>query len=357
MIKEAIQLLVDKKDLTERQAADVMREIMSQEATDAQIAAFAVALRMKGETVDEITGCARVMREKAVKIKTRRRAIPDGEPAVGIDRDEINVEDESIVDTCGTGGDKTKTFNVSTATAFVVAGAGVTVAKHGNRAVSSACGSADVLEKLGLNLDVTPEKVEECLSVVGIGFLYAPMMHGAMKHAAGPRRQIGIRTIFNILGPLTNPASANAQVLGVYAPELTEKLAMVLGKLGARRAFVVHGMDSTDEISVTGVTRVSELSGGGVRTYRVTPDNFGVKRAKPEDIKGGDSEENASIILAVLKGEKGPRRDIVLINSSAALVAACRAPDFASGVKLAEQSIDSGGALRKLESLREMCGK
>lgn len=353
MIKEAIQLLIDKKDLTESQAAEVMKEIMTGGATDAQIAAFAVALRMKGETVDEISGCAGVMRSYAVKIKINRSS--SAPRAIGIDRDEINVEDETIVDTCGTGGDKTKTFNVSTATAFVVAGAGVVVAKHGNRAVSSSCGSADVLEKLGLNLDVPPSKVEECLGSVGIGFLYAPLMHGAMKYAAGPRKQIGVRTIFNILGPLTNPAGANAQVLGVYSPELTEKLALVLGKLGAKRAFVVHGMDSTDEISITGATRVSELSGGSVRTYRVNPEDFGLKRARPEDIKGGDADENAAIILSVLKGQIGPPRDIVLANAAAALVAASAARDLKDGVKLAADSIDTGAALKKLESLKDMC--
>ncbi|MDI6757493.1 MAG: anthranilate phosphoribosyltransferase [Endomicrobiia bacterium] len=353
MIKEAIQLLADKKDLAEHYAAEAMKEIMTGGATDAQIAAFAVALRMKGETVDEISGCAGVMRSYAVKIKINR--VSSAARAIGIDRDEINVEAETIVDTCGTGGDKTKTFNVSTATAFVVAGAGIVVAKHGNRAVSSSCGSADVLEKLGLNLDVPPAKVEECLGKVGIGFLYAPLMHGAMKYAAGPRKQIGVRTIFNILGPLTNPAGANAQVLGVYSPELTEKLALVLGKLGAKRAFVVHGMDSTDEISITGATRVSELSGGGVRTYRVNPEDFGLKRARPEDIKGGDADENAAIILSVLKGQIGPPRDIVLANAAAALVAASAARDLKDGVKLSEDSIDTGAALKKLESLKDMC--
>lgn len=360
MIQDIIRLVVEKKDLTEEQAMDAMKDIMSGNATDAQIAAFAIALRMKGETVEEITGCARVMREFAVKIKVKTdssEVSPSvGDTVVDIDRDEINIDKETIVDTCGTGGDKTKTFNVSTATAFVVAGCGVKVAKHGNRAVSSLCGSADVIEKLGVNINVPPEKVEECVNEVGIGFLYAPLLHGAMKYAAPARKQIGVRTIFNILGPLTNPAGASAQVLGVYSAELTDKLAEVLGRLGSKRAFVVHGMDFTDEISITGLTRISELKNGKVETYVVEPEDFGVTRASIEDVQGGrNAEENAAIILDILKGEKSPRRDIVLINAAAALVAAGVTADFKEGIAKAARSIDSGAALKKLELLKSKC--
>jgi len=368
MIQDIIRLLVEKKDLTEQQAMDAMSEIMDGKATESQIAAFAVALRMKGETVDEITGCARVMRGHAVKIKVSRRQQSrdkksaetirsSGQDAVvGIDRDEINIDLETIVDTCGTGGDKTKTFNVSTATAFVVAGAGVVVAKHGNRAVSSLCGSADVIEKLGVDINIPPQKVEECVNEIGIGFLYAPLLHGAMKYAAPVRKQIGVRTIFNILGPLTNPAGAGAQVLGVYSAELTDKLAEVLGRLGSKRAFVVHGLDFTDEISITGLTRISELKDGKVNTYVAEPEDFGVARASIESVAGGrNADENAAIVLAVLKGEKSPRRDIVLINAAAALVAAGAAQDFREGVALAARSIDSGAAFNKLELLKKKC--
>ncbi|MGQ9629142.1 MAG: anthranilate phosphoribosyltransferase [bacterium] len=349
MIKESIMKIVSGENLTEREAIGTMNEIMDGEATDAQIAAFIVGLRMKGETVSEITGCAKAMRDHAIRINARANRVVD------IDREEINIDEETIVDTCGTGGDGTNTFNISTATAFVVAGAGLTVAKHGNRAVSSSTGSADVLEALGVNLDVTPEKVEECISKIGIGFLYAPLLHSAMKYAIGPRRQIGIRTIFNILGPLTNPARANVQILGVYSQELTEVMARVLGNLGCRRAFVVHGMDSLDEISITGETRVSELTAEGeVRTYSVTPEDFGLKRSSSADIRGGDAKGNAAIIESILKGERGPRRDIVLANAAAAIVAGGKAKDLREGVRVAEESIDSGRALKKLEALKAM---
>ena len=350
MIKEAISKIVMKEDLTRQEAIDVMTEIMTGQATEAQIASFITALRMKGETVDEITGCAQVMREHATRIKVKKNP-------VDIDRDEINIDWETIVDTCGTGGDKTKTFNVSTATAFVVAGCGVVVAKHGNRAVSSKCGSADVLEELGINLELSSEKVGECLNKIGIGFLYAPLLHSAMKYAIGPRRQIGIRTIFNILGPLTNPADANAQVLGVYSADLTEKLAYVLKNLGSKSAFVVHGMDSVDEISITGETQISELKNGGIRTYKIKPEDFGIKRASSGDITGGNAGENAKIIYEILKGTKGPKRDIVIINAAAALTAAGKSKNIAEGIKLAEKSIDSGRALKKMEELKRVCGK
>ncbi len=344
MLKEAIYKVVTRQDLTEAEMVAVMEVIMEGRATEAQIGAFITALRMKGETVAEITAAAKVMRAKATRI-------PIANNIVDLDRDEINVDRETVVDTCGTGGDATSTFNVSTTTAFVVAGAGLRVAKHGNRAVSSRCGSADVIEALGINLTLTPEEVAQCVNEVGIGFLFAPQLHGAMRFAIGPRREIGIRTIFNILGPLTNPAGANVQVLGVYAPDLTEPLAQVLGNLGARSAFVVFGEGSFDEISIVGPTRVSELKDGKVRTYTVTPEDFGLKRATLNDIKGGDVFENARIVRQVLEGEGGPREDMVALNTAAALIAAGLSPDFASGVALARDTIKSGKAIEKLEAL------
>jgi anthranilate phosphoribosyltransferase len=324
-----------------------MEVIMSGQATPAQIGAFITALRLKGETVEEITGAARVMRRKATRIRVDNDQI-------NIDRDEINLDLETIVDTCGTGGDGTNTFNVSTTTAFVVAGCGLRVAKHGNRSVSSLCGSADVIESLGVNLDVPPVVVEKCLNEVGIGFLYAPALHSAMKYAIGPRREIGIRTIFNILGPLTNPAGANVQVLGVYKKELTSVLAEVLGGLGSRSAFVVYGEGSFDEISITGKTYLSELKDGRVDTYTIEPEDFGLPRAIPDDIRGGEVQENARIVLSVLQGERGARRDMVLLNAAAALVAARRAADFPEGITQAAEAIDSGRALEKLEGLKKI---
>ena len=300
MLKEAIYKVVTRQDLTEGEMVRAMEVIMGGEATEAQIGAFITALRMKGETVAEITAAAKVMRAKATRI-------PLGNNLVDLDRDEINVDWETIVDTCGTGGDATSTFNVSTTTAFVVAGAGLRVAKHGNRAVSSRCGSADVIEALGINLNLTPAQVAQCINEVGIGFLFAPQLHGAMRFAIGPRREIGIRTIFNVLGPLTNPAGANVQVLGVYDPGLTEPLAQVLGNLGTKSAFVVFGEGSFDEISIVGPTRVSELKDGTVRTYTITPEDFGMKKATLADIKGGDVFENARIVRRVLAGEGGPK--------------------------------------------------
>ncbi len=345
MIKEAIGKLIEKKDLTRDEIYQVMDEIMSGRTTGAQIGTFLTALRLKGETVEEITGAALLMREKAVTI--------DMGPTVDIDREEINIDAETILDTCGTGGSGTNTFNISTATAFVVAGAGLKVAKHGNRSVSSRCGSADVLEALGVKIDMPPEKTAQAIKEIGIGFLYAPLFHGAMKYAIGPRREIGIRTIFNILGPLTNPAKANVQILGVYKENLTELMANVLSKLGEKRAYVVHGLDTLDEITITGKTKVSELKEGKVKTYYVTPEDFGLERARLEDIKGGDIEENVRAILSVLNGEKGPRRDVVLLNASAALVAGGKAKDLKEGIKLAEEAIDSGRAKEKLELLKK----
>lgn len=348
MLKAAIKMVVDGADLSEKEMEAAMEIIMSGQATPAQIGAFITALRLKGETVAEITGAARVMRRKATRIQV-------DSSLVNIDRDEINLDLETIIDTCGTGGDGTSTFNVSTTTAFVVAGCGLRVAKHGNRSVSSLCGSADVIERLGVNLDVSPRVVEKCLQQAGIGFLYAPALHGAMKYAIGPRKEIGIRTVFNILGPLTNPAGANVQVLGVYDARLTAILAGVLRNLGSRSAFVVYGEDSLDEISITGRTLVSELKNGEVRTYTVEPEDFGLARAGGlDEIRGGDAQENADIVLSVLRGEKGARRDMVLLNASAGLVAAGRARDFREGIREAAASIDSGRALEKLELLKEL---
>ena len=335
-IKTAIQKAIDRKDLSEEEMVAVMDEIMSGEATDAQIGAFIIALRMKGETVEEITGAVRVMRDKATRIET------------GVD----TAAGGTIVDTCGTGGDGSGTFNVSTTTAFVVAGAGLTVAKHGNRSISSNCGSADVLEAAGVKLDISPEQVGQCVQQVGIGFLFAPMLHGAMKHAIGPRQQIGVRTIFNILGPLTSPAGANVQLIGVFSADLTEPLANVLGKLGSRRALVVHGEGNLDELTVTGATRVSELRDGKVTTYEVTPEEVGLSRATLENLKGGkDAGESAQQMRRVLAGEAGAKRDMVLLNSGAALLAAGVAESLVDGVKQAAAIIDSGKAARKLDEL------
>lgn len=332
MIKEAISKLVEKTDLTEEESEHVMEEIMSGSATQAQIASYLTALRMKGETVEEITGSARVMRNKVTR---------------------INVNDPHVVDTCGTGGDRSGTFNISTTTAFVVAGAGVTVAKHGNRSVSSQCGSADVLKALGVNIDVPPERVEKCVNEIGIGFLFAPLYHPAMRHAIGPRQEIGIRTMFNILGPLTNPAGASSQVLGVYAAHLTETLAHVLMNLGSSHCFVVHGSDGLDEITITGETMVSEGYNGTVKSYKIRPGDFNIKIGTLEDIKGGSAEDNASIVLKILQGEKGPRRDVVLLNAAAGIMASGKVPDASAAIKAAEEAIDSGSAMGKLEALRK----
>ena len=344
MIKEAIGKVVAGDNLEEDEMHRAMDEIISGTATSAQIAALITALRLKGETVDEITGAARAMREKAMKMNLNNHLVT-------VDRDEINVEDETILDTCGTGGDGTHTFNVSTATALVAAGGGVKVAKHGNRAVSSLCGSSDVLEGLGVNLDISATDVERCIRELGIGFLYAPLFHSAMKHALGPRQEIGIRTIFNLLGPLTNPAGASAQVLGVYAPQLTEKMALVLNRLSTREAFVVCGEGTFDEISICGPTKVSHMKNGDVRTYEMTPEEYGFSRAPIEAIKGGNPRENAQIIRDIVDGEKGPKRDMVILNSAAAFVAAGLASDFKEGFERANDSIDSGRAREKLDSL------
>ncbi|MBN1621657.1 MAG: anthranilate phosphoribosyltransferase [Endomicrobiales bacterium] len=346
MIKEAISKVVFKNNLTEKEAADVMTEIMSGQASEAQIAAFITGLRMKGETVEEVAGCAKIMRKFATPIRIRS--------GVNVDRDDVNIDRETIIDTCGTGGDRSHTFNISTATAFVVSACGLKVAKHGNRSVSSACGSADVLEALGVNLNVKPEKVEECLAKIGIGFLFAPALHGAMKYAIGPRKQIGIRTVFNVLGPLTNPAGANSQVLGVYSKDLLKMLANVLKKLGTRKAWIVHGADGLDEISITGSTYVAQLSKGKVTTFSISPAKFGLKKSKISGIKGGNAQENAGIIRALFSGEKGPKRDVVLMNAAACLLVGDKVKNIKDGVKLAEDAIDSGKVKEKLERLIEL---
>jgi len=343
IIADALRALVERRDLSRIEAAGAMDAIMSGAATNAQIAAFLVALRMKGETVEELIGFAQVMRQKVVRVRTR------GDEVAGL----TGTDREMLIDTCGTGGDASGTFNVSTATAFVVAGAGLKVAKHGNRSSSTLCGSADVVETLGISLELSPAQVGRCIDEIGIGFMYAPLLHTAMKHVMPARREIGVRTVFNLLGPLTNPAGANAQVIGVASAGLTEPLARVLAELGTIRAFVVHGADGLDEISNTGESQISEVHEGVVRSSRVRPEDFGLPRATIRDLRGGDRGENAQIIRLVLGGEPGPRRDIVLMNVAAALVAGGKARDLKEGVGMASQSIDSGAAASKLAALVE----
>lgn len=347
LITEAIKKAVDRIDLSSDEAEQVLEQIMSGECTDAQIAALLTALRMKGETVDELTGFARVMRKKAAAVRPRSMVAA----ALG------GTEREALIDTCGTGGDVSGSFNVSTATALVVAGAGLRVAKHGNRSVSSQCGSADVVEALGVRIDLPPDRIAECIDEVGIGFLHAPLLHDAMKYVAPARRQMAIRTIFNMLGPLTNPAQADTQVIGVYAPDLTELLAKALSRLGTARAFVVHGMDGLDEISISGATRVTELKNGRLSTRTITPEEYGMKRADLSEIRGGDATTNAQIIREILEGLPGARRDIVLLNAAAALVAGAKAGDFSEGIAKAAVSIDGGLARMKLEQLVEFTNR
>jgi anthranilate phosphoribosyltransferase len=328
---EALKKIIESQDLTESEMVSVMNQIMEGEASPALLAAFLTALRMKGESVGEIVGAARVMREKAV-------AIVSGS--------------ENIVDTCGTGGDGADTFNISTASAFVVAGAGAIVAKHGNRAVSSRSGSADVLKCLGVEISASTETVEKALQEVGIGFLFAPLMHGAMRHAAPVRKELGIRTLFNILGPLTNPAGARAQVIGVYDKYKLRSIALALSDLGSHRAFVVHGSDGLDEITLTGKTHVCELKAGKVEEYDFDPRELGFEYCNAEDLKGGSPEENAGLILEILSGsKKGPCRDIVVLNASAALLAVGRAKSWKEAIELAQKSIESGSASEKLAAL------
>jgi anthranilate phosphoribosyltransferase len=330
-IKDAIRKVADRGSLTEAEAHAAMGQVMDGQATPAQIAALITALRMKGETVEEIAGFARAMRERAQR---------------------ITPSADALIDVVGTGGDRLSTFNISTTAAFVVAAAGGYVAKHGNRAVSRLSGAADVLEALGVQIQVSPEVVRSAIEDIGIGFMFAPLYHAAMKHAVAPRKEIGIRTVFNVLGPLTNPANANFLVVGTYDPALTEIMVQVLGEMGARRAFVVHGLDGLDEVSTVGVTRVSELRYGSVRTYTITPEELGLARSDSASIAGGPPEENAAITTAVLRGENGPRQEIVLANAAAALVAAEIAGDWRDGVALARRAIASGAAYEKLEALR-----
>ncbi len=332
MLTDLIRKLVDGHDLTRDEARAAMEAIMGGEATDAQIACFITALRMKGEVVDEISGCAEAMREKSVRINP-------------------GASEYDIIDTCGTGGDVRSTFNISTAAAFVAAAAGVTVAKHGNRSVSSNSGSADVLRTLGVNIEADVPTVERCLSEVRLGFLFAPLLHPAMKYAIGPRREMGIRTIFNILGPLTNPAGARCQVLGVYDAALTEVLAGVLKALGSKRCFVVHGRDGLDEMTITDATIVSELADGKVTTREVAPEDFGLARCPMEDLVVGSPEESGAAIGEVFSGVTGPRRDIVLLNAAAAIAAAGAAKDIAQGVEVAAEVLDSGRAAETLARL------
>jgi anthranilate phosphoribosyltransferase len=333
-IQESIAKAMDGQDLTEVEAESAMTQIMEGQATPAQIGAFLTALRMKGESVSEIAGCARAMRRSAVPVRPQRP--------------------EALVDTCGTGGDGAGTFNISTTAAFVAAGAGQPVAKHGNRSISSRCGSADVLEALGVNLDLTSDQVAASVDEVGIGFLFAPNLHPAMKHAIGPRRELGVRTIFNVLGPLTNPANASAQVLGVYDPDLTETLAHVLGTLGSQAAFVVHGSGGLDELTTSGPNRVSALRDGRVETHSLDPADLGFHRARSSDLRGGDATENAAITRGILSGTiNGARRDVVVLNAAAALFVGGQAQTLPEGVRLAEGSIGSGSAQRVLDHLIE----
>jgi len=340
MIKQAIALVVTGNDLEEQQMTTVMQEIMSGEATDAQIGSFITALRMKGETIDEIVGAVRVMRDKATFVDC------------GVD----TAAGELLMDIVGTGGDGSGTFNVSTTTAFVVAGAGIPVAKHGNRAVSSSCGSADVLEALGVDLAMAPERVAECVRTVGIGFLFAPMLHGAMKYAIGPRREMGIRTIFNVLGPMTNPAGANVQLTGVFDKALTTTLAEVLARLGMKRTLVVWGEGNMDEMTITGTSHVADAHDGRVETYTVEPEDVGLSRATVAEIKAGATvEDSAAQVREILGNIPGARLDMVLLNAGAALMAAGKAADLKAGVEQAREIIASGAALEKLDSLVAFC--
>ena len=347
MILDALHRIANHAQSLDRtEAREVMSEVLAGKCSDAQIAALLVALRMKGETVEEIVGFAEAIRAAAAPLPIRGT---DALAVSGTGRDAL--AEESLVDTSGTGGDASGTFNISTATALVTAGAGVRVAKHGNRSISSKCGSADVVEALGINIQLSPERAAQCLREVGICFLYAPNLHPAMKQVQGVRRELRMRTMFNLLGPLTNPAHANGQVVGVYSLDLVEKLAEALSMLGLHRALVVHGLDGLDEITITGTTRVAEAREGSVRSYEIEPEEFGMTRAALHEISGGDATENAGIIRAILSGEKSPRRNVVLLNAAAALVAAGKADRIGDAVPLAGHSIDSGAARAKLEAL------
>lgn len=327
-----LNTIVNRQNLSQDQMADMLNTIFSGQATEAQIGAFMAALATKGETFEELAGAARAMRTKAVRVQTLAK---------------------KVIDTCGTGGDASGSFNISTTTAFVIAGAGVTVAKHGNRSVTSKCGSADVLEELGINLSVDPEIVEEAINEIGIGFMFAPLYHGSMKYAMKARTECKIRSIFNMLGPLTNPAAASCQILGVYAPELTEMFGKALDLLGVQKAFVVHGHDGMDEMTTTDLTRVTELNDGMIKTYDVDPLTYFDEYADPKDLLGGDVKRNAAITRAILSGGKGPKQDIVLLNAGAGLVAADAAPTIEKGIDMALRSIETGAAMEKLELLAD----
>ena len=335
MTQQAISTVVSGQDLSAEDSAQVMEEIMTGEATPAQFGAFVTALRLKGETAEEIAGMARVMREKALHVQSKG----------------------DLVDTCGTGGDGSQTINVSTISAFVVTAAGLKVAKHGNRAITSACGSADVLEAAGVKIDLGPEGVERCIQEVGMGFMFAPTFHPAMRYAGPPRREIGIRTVFNILGPLTNPAGARSQVLGIADGSLGEKMALVLQRLGCQHALVVHGEDGLDEVSISAPTQIWELKNDSIFSYSVTPEDLGLSRASADAIRGGSAEENVTAMNRVLSGEKGAARDVVLLNATAALAAGDAVKNLRQGIMVASEAIDSGRAMEKLRALAELSQK
>ncbi len=330
MIKQALTKLVEGINLTEQEAYEVMLEIMQGAASESQIAAYLIGLRIKGEIVEEITGSVKAMREMAMR---------------------IHVGDPQVVDTCGTGGDQSNTFNISTATAFVVAGGGITVAKHGNRSVSSRSGSADVLAAMGVNIDLPTDHVEACVNEIGIGFLFAPLYHGAMKHCAKPRSEMGIRTLMNIMGPLSNPAGAGIQILGVYDHALTEKLAQVLIRLGTQHCFVLHGKDGLDELTLTDFTYVSEGKAGRVSSYHLAPEDFGLTRVNPTDLRGGTPEDNAAMIQDILKGHRNAKRNVVLMNAAPAFVACGKAKSLKEGYSHATNALDSGAAYEKFQKL------
>jgi anthranilate phosphoribosyltransferase len=356
MILDALHRLANHSEsLSRAEARGVMDEVLTGKCTDAQIAALLIALRMKGETVEEIVGFAEAIRAAAAPLPIERAA--DALAVTGTGREALanECENDSLIDTSGTGGDASGTFNISTATALVTAGTGVRVAKHGNRSISSKCGSADVIEALGINIQLSPDRSAQCLREVGICFLYAPNLHPAMKQVQGVRRELRMRTMFNLLGPLTNPARASGQVVGVYSLDLVEKLAEALSMLGLRRALVVHGLDGLDEITITGPTRIAEAREGTVRSYEVEPEEFGLTRASLQEISGGDAAQNAAIIRNILNGEASPRRDVVLLNTAAALVAAHRADTIVQAISTAARSIDSGAAAGKLQQLAAFC--
>ncbi|HEY3297860.1 MAG TPA: anthranilate phosphoribosyltransferase [Armatimonadota bacterium] len=337
MIRAAIKKVVEGQSLSEDEALGVMQEIMDGDATPSQIASFITALRIKGETVEEVAGLAQVMLEKSIRIPVKRKSM------------------DSLIDTCGTGGDHLNTFNISTTAAFVAAGAGVCVAKHGNRAMSSKCGSADVLEALGVDITLGPEQVGKCVDRVRIGFMFAPSLHPSMKHAVVPRKEIGIRTVFNILGPLTNPACAKRQLIGVFEPHLTELMAGVLKLMGSESAIIAHGMDGIDELSTLGTTKITELRGGEIETYELSPEDMGLRRASVEELAQGENPaESACIVESVLRGESGARRDIVILNAGAALKVAGKAKTIKEGMDIAKSCIDEGKALEALDALRKL---